>query len=1149
MVSARYGSAVAVTRELLEEFEAANEEPPDLVGWFAKPAATGAGDGTSWANAMSLTTAIGGSSPAQPGDTVWLSGVDGDYTGAHTVTVNGTSADPIIFRCTSWTDHPKIDSTGAGSEDARMFIINGDYTWWWGIEFTQSDADSNPFGQGGVNAFGIDTKLIECWVHKTGGNGVGWWRDTENSELVGCVIVDCGRTSYSVTPHGVYTQGDTGDLKTVRANAIIDCDVDGNGFDFHAYSQGGTVNGYFLKDNVMANHVAATSKGELLIGSELSGSDDITIRDNIFWSPQDETHAGGTYGLRLNYFGDTDQGGRLFFDGNYCSEGSLIADLKDWAWAQLTHNTMFGSNQGLFSGKFITGDDLVAPGNQSGFTIDSNTYYDHFDTTPSAGRFHSNGADLSWSGWQAAGWDPNSTLSYVTAPPNVTFVKPSPAPYTEGRAIVTILNYDGDATVDVNCIDARLGIGDTYDIFDYTDLNTPLDSGVYDGTALTFTTPDEFNCFVIVPTGLDLTSFLIANDEGMVPDRRDVSDAVVAAGVLGTVTSATGGFVDGVDEGMTIALYQMLFVDDATITASSTSLTSASGAFPSWIVAGMPISVPKAGIGGVTHYTTVASRTNANTLVLTNAAVSNNGGWGAEIAAGHLTTISNVVDPNTATLTSPAPYAFSAAQCSWGTNNLSSGNALGVQAMTANKNVYCEGHYLWVPGTSSKLFGDLTAYEPNFTVRGANRSTTSFLGVSGSRQESSCAIGYSREGTQVTLQDFAYGYLGQVTNFARQCCWDLTRRGTTMMYARHLRVDTLTGYEPSAATCVRAAEGEADTYCHYDSCNLPTKGISINLFANVGSYAELTDQNCVWHSTSRAGSTESDNSYGGMLGYVHPIVGRRSINSTYDVDMPYPGNPFYTQHHWGQDTVLFAPFCEYIDCEFLGIKGRGLWLRPELDYVKILRCTFHGTTIAQAYPSVDYIDCTWAATAIEGGRGSAAKTYRLIRPTFELGACETPDNNNPGYAFVVDFAGATVLIDDMHLDKEGSTTCSFHATLASLTANNVTWKVSLFGMTFGGSNLDSHGIAKLQHFTMLGSVNPSYPGLQVGTATSPGLVHLFDFDSSALSGRFMTDVLGTGTNNKLREYDNNAYGSSVYFTNGRTGRQTGLAAASFPVGS
>ena len=107
---------------------------------------------------------------------------------------------------------------------------------------------SRPWG--GLNVSGgRNCKFINLIIHDNT-QGVSWWRDSQDSEIYGCILYDNGWAGTDRGHgHAIYTQNDEG------IKAICDCIFTGGyGYTLHAYgSSRADVNNYLVEGNIAYN--------------------------------------------------------------------------------------------------------------------------------------------------------------------------------------------------------------------------------------------------------------------------------------------------------------------------------------------------------------------------------------------------------------------------------------------------------------------------------------------------------------------------------------------------------------------------------------------------------------------------------------------------------------------------------------------------------------------------------------------------------------------------------------------------------------------------------------------------------------------------------------------------------------------------------
>jgi hypothetical protein len=297
--------------------------------YYVAPNGSSSNDG-SLAHPLDLKTALSSSSPALPGDTIWLRG--GTYAGNFTSVLNGTAAAPIIVR-----QYPGERATldGAPSPTAGTLIIKGSYTWYWGFEVMNSypDRNSGTSSRGpGINQFGAYTKLINLVVHDNL-DGIETWSGVTEGEVYGNVIFNNGAQSSGIgAGHSIYAQNDVG------TKHLID-NVMSNSYNFgiHIYTENGSINYFDVEGNIAFNHgVLASSssyKANYLIGgSQVAQLPKVLSNYGYYpWGSQGRNGDLG-YGTACN---------GLDMEGNYFAGGTSLK--VNCTNSTVSGNSLYGS--------------------------------------------------------------------------------------------------------------------------------------------------------------------------------------------------------------------------------------------------------------------------------------------------------------------------------------------------------------------------------------------------------------------------------------------------------------------------------------------------------------------------------------------------------------------------------------------------------------------------------------------------------------------------------------------------------------------------------------------------------------------------------------------------------------------------------------
>ena len=200
----------------------------------------------------------------EPGSTIWIKG--GTYTGKFHVTLAGTEKAPIQIRAAAG-ERVTILNCGIA------LLPGADYVWLRDLELagdlpiekrvtTQTGSWPSGFaGSAGLEVrAGRGCKFINLVIHDNVLGGVGWWIESVDSEMHGCVIYNNGWKAPDRTHgHCIYTQNRDG-VKTIT-NCILSVPEWGGSYSMHAYgSKNAYVDNFVIEDNI------AYERGPFLVG-------------------------------------------------------------------------------------------------------------------------------------------------------------------------------------------------------------------------------------------------------------------------------------------------------------------------------------------------------------------------------------------------------------------------------------------------------------------------------------------------------------------------------------------------------------------------------------------------------------------------------------------------------------------------------------------------------------------------------------------------------------------------------------------------------------------------------------------------------------------------------------------------------------------
>ena len=434
--------------------------------FYAAPTGVSTASGTI-GSPWDLPTALSGAAGRiHPGDNVWLRG--GTYrppnSNGFDSTLLGTVSAPIVVR-----NYPgeRVTLDGKGCE--FVIAVDGGYTWFWGLEITDSST-TRSINQGGEispNAFGVavfapGTRFINNIVHDTG-EGFSAYNLSNDSVFNGNISYYNGWMGTDRNHgHGFYMQNITGTKFLVDNFAFDNAD---EGFQIYGSGSANVV-GFRLFGNVSANNSSwpypnfqynyiiaggavrrdiqidqnhsfltpSANYGFNTFGQYTTG-DDMSITNNVF--------VGGYGGPEVNC-----QGGPIVFTGNksYVQPGALYQMKMELCPGQST----------------------------TGWTWDNNTYYGKTN-------FYNDSSMVDFVSWQLSrGFDKHSTMNPNAPTGKWIYVRPNQ--YESKRANIVIYNWDLSGTVAVD-LSGVLAVGDPYVIHDAQNFfGTSVASGTYSGT-------------------------------------------------------------------------------------------------------------------------------------------------------------------------------------------------------------------------------------------------------------------------------------------------------------------------------------------------------------------------------------------------------------------------------------------------------------------------------------------------------------------------------------------------------------------------------------------------------------------------------------------------------------------------------------------
>jgi hypothetical protein len=432
----------------------------------------GNGDGTP-GDPMGLSTAM---NTAQPGDLYWLT--PGTYSGQKTFTRGGTSSNPIVWRGQS------------GAIITGSIELNAAHNWAWGLEI------KDPNGNGstdGITMYGTGTHAINNIVHDIKGRpGIGAWNTGSGQVIYGNIVYK--QVPQSNNPHNIYTQNDfaTNGYKYFVQNMVLDSwDATQSSYNFHAYTQGNSISGYWVENNIFR-------RGKFLIGGTNLPADNEVVNQNYFydapvlfgWSIPTQVKFTNNY-LGKNYLQTN------FFWG----AGEVVYTIPDQS--VYTGNSIMhpsGNHIDFRTAAYMPQWCVGCPSIRSGDSFNNNTYSSPFNATFWAENFDDGQVDFNtWkTDTQNAGnaFDVNSTV--VSSVPDKIVVMANEYETQRGNLAIYNWSLSSTQTVDLSSI---LPNGTDFQVLDPRNMGTPVYQGTYNGPVNIPTSGLEFRALLVVGSG------------------------------------------------------------------------------------------------------------------------------------------------------------------------------------------------------------------------------------------------------------------------------------------------------------------------------------------------------------------------------------------------------------------------------------------------------------------------------------------------------------------------------------------------------------------------------------------------------------------------------------------------------------------------
>jgi len=456
--------------------------------YHVAPSGVATNDGSS-TRPLDLTTALSSTSPARPGDTIWLH--DGTYLAPVVSRLTGTASAPIIVR-----QYPGERATIDGGTTALdALTVHGAHTWFWGFEITSSDprrvsSESGSWPSDLRRGYGAVTRapgirFINLVVHDNA-NGIGLWQESVGSEAYGNILYYNGwQGTDRAHGHGIYTQNQTG-VRRIVDNILFDQFSHG----VHAY------------------------------GSSAASLDNITLEGNIAFM-NGSISAGGIY-----------ESGRELLLGGYRVAANPVVEANATYAGQSNFGYSAGCTNGRMTNNYFAGATILVACNPQ---MTGNNFYD-----PNWPRYGT---------WPTQ--YPQNV--FHGARPTTTVVRVRPNAYEPGRAHIAIYNWSRSASVMVDLAPARLPLGAAFEIRDARNFfGSPVATGNYNGTPVLVPMSGLVAADAVgnvprrpVHNAPDFGAFVVLPVSGAVPSAPvadvSLSPLTIVSGQSSTLTWSTTG--------------------------------------------------------------------------------------------------------------------------------------------------------------------------------------------------------------------------------------------------------------------------------------------------------------------------------------------------------------------------------------------------------------------------------------------------------------------------------------------------------------------------------------------------------------------------------------------------------------------------------
>src|SRR5256884_637048 len=304
-------------------------------------------------------------------------------------TVAGAPGAPLVVRRYG-AERAVLDAAAFSSDTVRrdFFIVRGDYTTLWGLEFTDSDPNRGTASRPNLLVNNAShTRYVNLTVHD-GGIAFFTYPNRTDVEVSGCIVYNNG---WSVTGvgngHGLYVKSDAGPL-LLRDNVLFDQ----FGFGIHAYTDATDrlLNNITVEGNASFNNglLAGSPSGSNVLVGGLAPANGIVVDSNMtFFSP------GVVFpNVWLGWSKSQVVNGSLQVRNNYVVGGAAVFDVHAWQSVTASGNTLAPGG----GGEVVRLNDSSTT-DAAGYRWEGDSYYT--DPTDTAWSYHD--TTYTFAGWRA----------------------------------------------------------------------------------------------------------------------------------------------------------------------------------------------------------------------------------------------------------------------------------------------------------------------------------------------------------------------------------------------------------------------------------------------------------------------------------------------------------------------------------------------------------------------------------------------------------------------------------------------------------------------------------------------------------------------------------------------------------------------------